>query len=141
MGLCETYRKGEGLSSIKGGHYLYESGKNEDCPNAKGVALLINSMIKDCVSNTKTYSDRVIKLDLNLQGQKQSTIIMAYMPTSSSTEEELEAVYEKVEEAVKDSKAKHKILIGDFNAKIGTNDKDNLKCMAPHGVGSRNRRG
>ena len=43
MGLCETYRKGEGLTSIKGGHYLYESGKTEDCPNAKGVALLINS--------------------------------------------------------------------------------------------------
>ena len=66
---------------------------------------------------------------------------MAYMPTSSSSEEELEAVYERVEEAVKDSKAKHKILIGDFNAKIGTNDKDNSKCMGPHGVGSRNRRG
>ena len=53
------------------------SEKNEDCPNTKRVALLINSKIKDCLSNTKTYSDRVVILDLNIKGQEKSTIVMA----------------------------------------------------------------
>ena len=53
------------------------SEKNEDCPNTKRVALFINSKIKDCLSNTKTYSDRVVILDLNIKGQEKSTIVMA----------------------------------------------------------------
>ena len=46
---------GEGLSTIEKGHYLYEVGKTEDYPNAKGVALLVNAKIKDCISNTKIF--------------------------------------------------------------------------------------
>ena len=56
------------------------------------------------------------------------------MPTSTSSNEELEA-------ALRDSKAKYKILIGDFNAKIGTNDQDIAKSIGSHGKGNRNRRG
>ena len=67
---------------------------------------------------------------------------MAYAPTSSSTDEAIETFYESVENALKDSVAKYKILIGDFNAKIGTKDKDEtLQSMGSHGIGSRNERG
>ena len=90
IGLCETYRKGEGLSTIEKGHYVYEIGKTEDYPNAKEVALLVNKKIKDCISNTRIYSERVIKLDLNFQGQDTLTITAAYEPTPSSPEKEVE---------------------------------------------------
>ena len=142
IGLCETYRKGEGLSTIEKGHYLYEVGKTEDYPNAKGVALLVNAKIKDCISNTKIYSDRVIKLDLNFQGQDTVTIIMAYAPTASSSEEEIETHYEVIEKAYTDSKSKYKILIGDFNAKIGIKEKEETyQSIGPYGIGVRNDRG
>ena len=142
IGLCETYRKGEGLSSIKNGHCIYEIGKTEDHPNAKGVSLLINSKIKDCVSNPKIYSDRVITLDLNLQGQQAVTIIMTYAPTKAAPDEDIEAHYENIEQAYEDSKSKHKIIIGDFNAKIGIKNKDEtFQSMGPYGIGKRNCRG
>ena len=55
IGLCETYRKGEGLLEIRSGYWMYEIGKTEDNPSAKGLALLIHPKIRDCVSDFKTF--------------------------------------------------------------------------------------
>ena len=63
-GLCETYRKGEGLSEIRAGYWIYEIGKTEDNPNAKGFGFLIHPQIKDCVADFKTYSKKVIKMEI-----------------------------------------------------------------------------
>ena len=35
IGLCETYRKGEGLLEIRAGYWIYEIGKTEDNPDEK----------------------------------------------------------------------------------------------------------
>ena len=37
IGLCETPRKGEGITIIKDGHLLYDAGKTEDQPHARGM--------------------------------------------------------------------------------------------------------
>ena len=58
--LCETYRNGEGLSEINGDYWMYEIGKTEYKPDAKGLAFQIHSKIKD-FANVKTLSNRVIK--------------------------------------------------------------------------------
>ena len=55
IGLCETYRKGEGLSEIRAGYWMYEIGKTEDSPDTKGLAFLIHSKFKDCVIDCKTF--------------------------------------------------------------------------------------
>ena len=34
---------------------MYEMGKTEDSPDAKGLALLVHPKIKDCVTDFKTY--------------------------------------------------------------------------------------
>ena len=62
IGLCETYRKGEGLLEIRGGYWIYEIGKTEDNHNAKELALLIHPEFKDFVTDFRTYSNRVIKM-------------------------------------------------------------------------------
>ena len=40
---------------------MYEIGKIEDNPDAKGLAFPIHLKDKDCVSDSKTYSNIVIK--------------------------------------------------------------------------------
>ena len=42
VGLCETKRRGEGLRELLGESWMYEAGKTEETPNAKGLVLLIN---------------------------------------------------------------------------------------------------
>ena len=51
---------------------------------------------------------------------------MAYAPTSRTTEqneEELEKFYDDLDEALINVESKYKIIIGDFNAKIGKKKK------------------
>ena len=105
IGLCETYRKGERLLEIRAGYWMHEIGKTEDNPDAKGLAF--------CVTDFKTYSNRVIKMARNLQGKYSVSVINANAPTSSADEQ----FYDDIERAMADSDSKHKIITGDFNAK------------------------
>ena len=112
--------EGEGLLEIRAGYWMYEIGKTEDNPDAKGLAFLIHPKIKDCVADFKTYSNRLIKMEINLQGKDSITVINAYAPTSSAEDEKLEQFYDSIERAMADSDSKYKIITGDFNAKTGT---------------------
>ena len=86
------YRKGEGLL----GYWIYEKGKTEENPDAKGLAFLIHPKIKDCVTDFKTYSNRLIKMEINLQGKDSVTLINAYAPTSSAEDEKVEQLYDDI---------------------------------------------
>ena len=70
IGFCETYRKGEGLLEIGAGYWMYEIGKTEDNPDAKGFAFLIHPKNEDCVTDFKTYLTRVIEMEINVQGKE-----------------------------------------------------------------------
>ena len=51
---------------------MYEIGKTEDNHDAKGLAFLIHPRIKICVTNFKTYSNRVIKMEIIYREKIQS---------------------------------------------------------------------
>ena len=67
-------------------------------------------------------------------------IIQVYAPTSGSSDEEIEKFYEEVNIAL--SKSKHrevKLVMGDWNAKVGLNNKS--KACGMFGLGEGNDRG
>ena len=86
---------------------MYEIGKKEDDPNVKGLAFLMPPKIKDSVTDFKTYSNRVIKMKVNLQGKDSVTVINAYAPTSSAEDEKVEQFYDDIERAMADSDSKY----------------------------------
>ena len=49
---------------------MYGISKTEDNPKAKGLAFLIHPKIKDCVTDFKRYSNRVIKTEVNLRRKR-----------------------------------------------------------------------
>ena len=69
------------------------------------------------------------------------TVIHVYAPTYLSSEEEVEAFYSDIDEALSKTDKKDKILTGDWNAKIGNDDKDWKSVMERYGYGDRNERG
>ena len=120
---------------------MYEIGKTEDNPDVKGLAFLVHPKIKDCVNDFKTYSNKVIKMEINIQGKDSVTVINAYAPTStfSAEDEKVEQFHDDVERAVADSDSKYTIITGDFNAKIGTKTKEeDFKSMGAFGIRERN---
>ena len=48
---------------------MYETGKTEESPNAKGLALLINKNFTDYVENFEKHSDRIISCKIKLHGK------------------------------------------------------------------------
>ena len=50
-GLCETYRKVEVLSEMKGEYWMHEISKTEDNLDAKGLVFLIYPKINDCFTD------------------------------------------------------------------------------------------
>ena len=122
-----------------------EQKKTEVNPNAKGIALIINTNFTDYVENVEKHSDRIISCKIKLRGKTSLHIIQVYAPTSDYEDETVERFYEELEKAVDKKACGHHIVMGDFNAKTGVrnikNMNENTKCIGPFGTGIRNERG
>ncbi|GFO26722.1 craniofacial development protein 2-like protein [Plakobranchus ocellatus] len=85
------------------------------------------------------FSDRVLlvkiagkPVDLN--------IIQVYAPTANSNDEDLDKFYNELDTAKTQCKSQDPLIImGDFNAKVGTEKVDDI--VGKHGLGIRNERG
>ncbi|XP_067127708.1 craniofacial development protein 2-like [Centruroides vittatus] len=138
IGLSEVRRKGEGQIQLKSGHIFYyrgtENGKNS------GVCFIINKRWKDNILEVDSSSDRVARLVLRLSKRNKLQIIQVYAPTASHPDEEIEDFYDEIKQM--NGKGKHyvKIIMGDFNARIGAKEK-NETSVGKFGHGKRNERG
>ena len=92
------------MSEIKRGNWMYEIGKTEDNPDAKGLTLLIHPKIKDCVTDYAIYSYRVIKMEVNPQGTDSVTLINAGFKKGYSTVDHLQTINQLVEKILRNSK-------------------------------------
>ncbi|GFR82568.1 endonuclease-reverse transcriptase [Elysia marginata] len=141
VGLSETKRKGEGLLELRNRRWIYEAGKTEDAPNAKGLALLINNNMKNFVEGFQRHSERIISFQIKLKGESLK-VIQVYAPTSDYEDTEIEAFYEDLAKAMEMEGRGNIIIMGDFNAKIGTKKKEeDLEWIGCHCIGERNERG
>ena len=121
---------------------MYETGKTEENPNAKGLALLINKNFTDYDENFEKHSDRIISCKIKLHGKTSLQIIQIYAPTCDHDNGTEELLYEELEKAMDKKACSHHIVMGDYNAIIGVrNINDNMKCTGPFGTGNRNERG
>ncbi|KAK6741514.1 hypothetical protein RB195_009396 [Necator americanus] len=62
------------------------------------------------------------------------TIFVAYAPTSSYDEEETEAFYMDLEKFYREDHAFYKVIIGDFNAKLGLRRTPEELYIGIHGL-------
>ena len=64
------------------------------------------------------------------------SIIIAYAPTDTSEGEEKDEFYDALQSILKDV-PRHDVLLvlGDFNARVGTNNHDEERAMGKHGIG------
>ena len=137
VGSCETKRSGEWLTEMKDGSWIFDCGRSEDRPEAKGIAILINKKFKDFVSKFEVLSDRVISCNVNVENNKTLKIIQVYAPTSTADEEEIDKLYETIDRAI-DKRCIENIIMGDFNAKIGRKQQwEKGKCTGGFGIGGK----
>ncbi|GFO15732.1 craniofacial development protein 2-like protein, partial [Plakobranchus ocellatus] len=105
----------------------------------KGVGIIVDQMVTKAIKGYWALSDRVLlvkiagkPVDLN--------IIQVYAPTANSNDEDLDKFYNEMDTAKTQCKSQDPLIImGDFNAKVGTEKVDDI--VGKHGLGIRNERG
>ena len=129
-------------TEMKDGSWIFECGRSEDRPEAKGIAILINKKFKDFASKFEVLSDRVISCNVSVENNiTLNIIIQVYAPTTTADEEEIDKLYETIDRAI-DKRCIENIIMGDFNAKIGRKQQwEKGKCTGRFGIGGKNERG
>ncbi|CAF2239431.1 unnamed protein product [Rotaria magnacalcarata] len=107
----------------------------------RGVGFLLSTQAKKALIGYNPISSRIISARFDAAPFKIS-VIHVYAPTSSSSEEDIEAFYNDIEQALaKTDKKDVLILTGDWNAKIGNDNTDWKSVMGKYGYEDRNERG
>ena len=102
-------------------------------------SLLVKKLV-DKIKSYKRLSNRIAYTVLEIKEKVKMQIIQVYAPTQSYEEEEAENFYEQVSTAMEECKTKYKIVMGDFNAKLGAKQVENEQKIGKFGLGIRNER-
>jgi exonuclease III len=87
------------------------------------VAILLDEETAKCVISTEVHGDRI--LVVKLKGQPADIVlIQVYMPTTSH-DEEVEEIYDRIGELIKKTKGTdYLVIMGDWNASVGEGKED-----------------
>ncbi|XP_067124015.1 craniofacial development protein 2-like [Centruroides vittatus] len=136
LGVSELHWKGDGFFQSDD-HTVYFSGK--DNIRRESVAFIVNKKVVRCISGYNASNERIILIKINSKPMN-INFIQVYVPTIDSTEEEVEAFYNKLHNTIKTIPRKEMFyVLGDFNAKVGTVEEP--LTVEKHGLGERNKAG
>ena len=142
--LSETRFADEGqLKEIGSGYTFYWSGRKQEERREAGVGFAIkNTIINNLSGLPKGHNDRLMSLRLPLVKDKHISIISAYAPTMTNPEDIKDKFYEDLDRLIQSISKDDKLLIlGDFNARVGTDYNTWEGIIGRNGVGKCNSNG
>lgn len=140
-GISETHWRGKGHFNTSMDNTIIFSG-NENNSN-HGVAFILSSGVSKSIMGYEAVNHRILTLKL-YSSPVALNIIQVYAPTSVSPEDEIDEFYTVLERTIdKIPNREILIILGDFNAKIGsTKDDTHIRnIVGRYGIGQRNERG
>lgn len=141
LGLSEVRWPGHGEQRSVNGSTLLFSGKSPDEERRNGVGLLLSSLTKKSLTDWNPVSDRIITARFKAKARS-LTVIQCYAPIDPSDRVEKDAFYADFKAVFNNTrKGDIELLIDDFNAKIGTNNKNRESIMGTHSLGNINENG
>ena len=109
MGICETHWEGCNDFTTNGYRVIGSGGKMK----RNGVAVILDQRKTGVVTHVEYVSKRLMMIKINAE-PVDVMIIQVYMPTSTADEEDIEQMYDQIEEIMKENRGKHNtIVMGD----------------------------
>ncbi|XP_039386731.1 uncharacterized protein LOC120401127, partial [Mauremys reevesii] len=142
--LCETRLANEGqLTGIGGGYTFFWCGRSSDERRESGVGFAVkNHLVRKLASLPKGVNDRFMTLHLPLPRGKQAILISAYTPTMTNLDEVKDKFYEDLDALLSSVKRTNRlILLGDFNARVGSDHSAWDGVTGKNGIGKCNSNG
>ena len=101
-------------------HYIYYYG--QESLERNGVAIMVNKRVQNAVLGCSLKNDRMIIV--HFQGKPFNiTVIQVYAPTSNGEEDEVECLYENLQDLLELTLIRDALfIIGDWNAKAGSQE-------------------
>ena len=139
LGICESRWKGGGeVKTMEGNIVLYSGGQDK---HERGVAMLVGRKWKQTIMEWNPVNERILYVRFNSK-QVRLSVIVAYAPTEVDDNEEKELFYEQLESVIKRCKQQDlRIVMGDMNAKVGSDNEGLEVIMGKHGCGVINENG
>ena len=142
LGLSEVRWVTSGRQKLaNGGTIIYSGLPKEDDEHREGVGFMLSKRATKCLIEWQPISERIITARFSSKFQKVS-IIQCYSPTNQATDESKENFYGQLQ-SIMDKTPKRDICIvmGDMNAKVGSDNSTRETTMGKHGVGEMNENG
>nr|VZH94102.1 unnamed protein product [Spirometra erinaceieuropaei] len=142
--LSETRFSEQGqLEEVGAGYTFFWSGRPRAERRDAGVAFAIrNDIVGRLPCLPQGINDRLMSLRLPLRGGQFATIISAYAPTMTNPDAVRDKFYEDMYALLATvSKADKLIVLGDFNARVGTDHTAWRGVLGPHGLRGSNDNG
>lgn len=134
LGISEMRWPGSGEMQTAEGNLLIFSG-GEVNNGQRGVGLIIAGKLRNSLISWKPTSDRIITARLYTRIRK-VTIIQCYAPTEAADQADKEEFYIQLSSVMNEiPRTDIKILMGDFNAKVGS-DTTASSAVGQYGLGS-----
>ncbi|VDL98753.1 unnamed protein product [Schistocephalus solidus] len=142
--LSETRFSEQGqLEEVGAGYTFFWSGRPKAERRDAGVAFAIrNDIVGRLPCLPQGINDRLMSLRLPLRGDQFATIISAYAPPMTSSDAAKDKFYEDLHALLATVPKEDKLIVlGDFNARVGTDHAAWQGVLGPHGLGSCNDNG
>jgi len=142
LGMSEVRWNECGELVTTNGHTMLWSGMpNCNDPHQYGVGILVHRSIRNTIMSYKFISERIMLVRIRCKFRN-TTLIQCYAPTEDAQVEVKEAFYDLLSKTLSDiTKSDLVVLMGDFNAKVGSNNVDIENVIGKHGVGEMSENG
>ena len=142
LGVSESRWNGSGRILLTTGETVFYSGdQSEQARHERGVAFICSQKATRSVMSWQPISDRIIQIRLKSNFQN-VTVINVYAPTNEAEDYIREEFYEQLQQVFNEVPKKDIIiLLGDLNAKVGSDNKGKEECMGTQGLGNMNENG